>query len=190
MDLKLAGKTISLIPVEEKWLDELFSFSADPLVWQHLPFEIYTKEEMQNWFRCTLEEAAAGKILPFLLQLNETGEILGSTRIYEWDRYHKRAEIGYTWINPKYFGTKINTEAKLLLLDYGFNTLRLNRIQFRIDERNIRSQKAIVKLGVCREAILRNYKFRRDGSVGNVFLYSIIKEEWPAVESLLKGQLK
>ena len=103
MDLKLTGKTISLIPVEERWLDELFSFSADPVVWQHLPLEIYTKEEMQNWFRRTLDEASAGKIIPFLLQLNQTGEILGSTRIYEWDRFHRRAEIGYTWINPRYF---------------------------------------------------------------------------------------
>ena len=189
MNVKLVGKTISLIPVEEKWLDELLSFSANPAIWEHLPIEIYTKEEMASWYKQTNEEEDAGKIVPFLLQHNQTLEIDGSS-VWSWDQFHKRAEIGFTWINPKWYGTKVNTEAKLLLMDYAFGTLGLNRVQFRVDERNIRSQKAVLKLGATSEAILRNYKFRRDGSVGNVFLYSILVTEWPAIETKLKDQLK
>lgn len=190
MQVQLVSEEVSLIPVEEKWLDELLSFSADPVIWKHLPIEIYTRADMANWYKHTRMEADAGKIIPFLLQSNLTGEILGSTRIWEWERIHKRAEIGFTWINPKWFGSNINAEAKLLLLDYAFYTLKLNRVQFRADERNLRSQRAIEKLGAVKEAVLRNYKLRRDGSVGDVILYSITSSEWPELAINLRKMLR
>ena len=124
-----------------------------------------------------------------MIQHIHTREIVGSTRILDLDILNRKAEIGWTWINPKYFGTKINTEAKLLLLNFGFSVLRLNRIQLRADERNIRSRKAILKIGATFEAVLRNFKQRRDGSVGNTYLYSIISSEWGWVEKRLRDLL-
>ncbi len=115
---------------------------------------------------------------------------MGSTRILDLDAVNRKAEIGWTWINPKYFGTKINTEAKLLLLNYAFTELRLNRIQFRADERNIRSRRAILKLGATFEAELRNFKQRRNGSIGNAFLFSILSSEWKWIEKSLREQLE
>jgi N-acetyltransferase len=186
----LKGKSIALIPVEEKYLDKLFSFSANPEIWIHLPKEILSREEMIQWYRQTKEEEAAGKAIPFLIQDIQTLEIMGSTRILDLDIVNRKAEIGWTWINPIYFGTRLNTEAKFLLLNYVFGVLRLNRIQFRADERNIRSQRAILKLGATFEALLRNFKQRRDGSIGNTCLYSIISSEWQTVEEKLRDQLK
>jgi aminoglycoside 6-adenylyltransferase len=186
---KQVGKTISLIPLEEKYLDELLSFSSDPVIWEHLPLEIYTKEEMMNWYCRTMEEAALGNVFPFLIQKRQTLEIIGTTRIFDLDVPNKRAEIGMTWINPIYFGTKINTEAKLLLMTYAFDELKLNRVQFRSDERNIRSQRAILKLGASFEGILRNFKQRRDGSIGNSYLYSIISPEWETIEEDLRNRI-
>lgn len=189
MQVLLVGEEVSLIPVEERWLEDLLSFSADPVIWKHLPIEIYTRADIYNWYKQTRQEADSGKIIPFLIQHTQSGEILGSTRILEWERIHKRAEIGFTWINPKWFGTNINAEAKLLLLDYAFNTLKLNRVQLRADECNVRSQRAIEKLGATKEALLRNFKFRRDGTIGNVVLYSIVSSEWPSLSLRLKKKL-
>jgi aminoglycoside 6-adenylyltransferase len=186
----LKGKSLSLIPVEEKYLDELLSFSANPVIWEHLPREIFSREELVQWYQQTKEDEAAGRSFPFLIQDNQTLEIMGSTRILDLDIANRKAEIGWTWINPKYFGTKINTEAKLLLLNYAFTMLGLNRVQFRADERNIRSQRAILKLGASFEAVLRNFKQRRDGSVGNAFLYSILSSEWERIEKSLREQLE
>ncbi len=185
----LKGKSLALIPVEEKYLDELFSFSADPVIWEHLPKEIYSREELLRWYLQTKEDEASGKVIPFLIQDIQTLEIIGSTRILDLDVANRKAEIGWTWINPKYFGTTVNTEAKLLLLDHAFTVLRLNRIQFRADERNVRSRRAILKLGATFEAELRNFKQRRDGSVGNAFLYSIVSSEWEEIERKLRKQL-
>ena len=186
----LRGKSLTLIPVEEKYLDELLSFSANPVIWEHLPREIYTREELWQWYQQTKEDEASGKAIPFLIQDNQTLEITGSTRILDLDINNRKAEIGWTWINPKYFGTKMNTEAKLLLMDYAFNVLRLNRIQFRADERNKRSRRAILKLGATFEAELRNFKQRRDGSVGNAFLFSILSSEWELIGKRLREQLE
>ena len=186
----LKGKSLALIPIEEKYLDELLSFSANPVIWEHLPREIFSREELLQWYLQTKEDEASGKAIPFLIQDIQTLEIIGSTRILDLDVANRKAEIGWTWINPKYFGTKINTEAKLLLLNYAFTVLRLNRIQFRADERNIRSRRAILKLGATFEAVLRNFKQRRDGSVGNAFLYSILSSEWEQIEKRLRAQLE
>ena len=186
----LKGKSLALIPIEEKYLEELLSFSADPVIWKHLPREIYSREELWQWYQQTMEDEASGKAIPFLIQDNQTLEIMGSTRILDLDIINRKAEIGWTWINPKYFGTKINTEAKLLLMDYAFTVLRLNRIQFRADERNIRSRRAILKLGATFEAELRNFKQRRDGSVGNAFLFSILSSEWALIDKRLREQLE
>ena len=186
----LRGKSLTLIPVEEKYMDELLLFSADPRIWEHLPLEIFSREEILQWYQQTKEDEATGKTIPFLIQDNQTLEIMGSTRILDLDTINRKAEIGWTWINPKYFGTKINTEAKLLLMNYAFRVLRLNRIQFRADERNVRSRRAILKLGATFEAVLRNFKQRRDGSVGNAFLFSIISSEWEMIEKKLREQLE
>jgi aminoglycoside 6-adenylyltransferase len=185
----LVGKTISLIPIEEKYLDELLLFSTNPLIWEHLPQEIFSREDLMKWYHQTKEDEATGKAFPFLIQDIQTLEILGSTRILDLDTVNRKAEIGWTWINPIYFGTKINSESKLLLMNYAFDGLKLNRIQFRADERNLRSQRAILKLGATFEGTLRNFKQRRDGSVGNSFLYSIISSEWKTINEKLREQI-
>jgi RimJ/RimL family protein N-acetyltransferase len=185
----LEGKTIALIPVEEKYMDELLSFSANPSIWEHLPQEIDSRDELMKWYLQTKEDEAGGKAFPFLIQIIHTREIVGSTRILDLDVFNRKAEIGWTWINPKYFGTNINTEAKLLILNFGFRTLGLNRIQLRADERNIRSRKAILKIGATFEAVLRNFKQRRDGTIGNTYLFSIISSEWELIEKKLQDQL-
>jgi RimJ/RimL family protein N-acetyltransferase len=185
----LKGNSLALIPLEEKYLDELLSFSANPVIWEHLPREIYNRRDILQWYHQAKEDEAAGKAIPFLIQEIHTLEIMGSTRILDLDDVNRKGEIGWTWINPKYFGTKVNAEAKLLLLNYAFTVLGLNRIQFRADERNIRSQRAILKLGATFEAVLRSVKQRRDGSVGNGILYSIISSEWELVEKKIKKHL-
>ena len=186
---RLPGKSISLITIEEKYLDELLSFSSNPAIWEHLPMEIYTREDMMKWYRATLDDVAAGKAFPFLIQHNQTLEIIGTTRILDLDVTNRKAEIGISWINPIYFGTGINMEAKLLLMSFAFGELNLNRVQFRADERNIRSQRAILKLGASFEGVLRNFKQRRDGSVGDTYLYSIIAADWKTIEEKLRSEI-
>jgi Acetyltransferase (GNAT) domain len=106
------------------------------------------------------------------------------------DEQHRTLEIGGTWIGRPWWRTAINTEAKLLFLRHAFETLGANRVALKTDIRNKRSQAAIARLGAVREGVLRHQYIRRDGSLRDTVMYSIIPEEWPAVKARLRARLE
>lgn len=102
--------------------------------------------------------------------------------INESDRW---VEIG-TMLMPAFWGSPANPESKLLLMTRAFEVLRVNRVQFKVDARNARSQGAMEKLGAVREGVLRQYQVRPDGYVRDSVMYSVLKNEWPAVKARLQ----
>ena len=102
---------------------------------------------------------------------------------------HRTLEIGGTWLGRPWWRTAINTEAKLLFLGHAFETLGANRVAIKTDIRNERSQAAIARLGAMREGVLRHQYIRRDGTLRDTVLYSVIPEEWPAVRAYLRARL-
>ena len=185
MGLELIGKKISLVGLESEHLDALATFSTDLEIWKFLSVSLNTKDDIYNWYEQAKAAEKEGKVIPFVIRDNRTSEIIGSTRLFDVDNRHKTAEMGWTWLNPKCFGQKINLEAKLLLLTYSFETMCLNRVQFKTDITNTRSQKALQKIGAKFEGILRNHKIRRNGSLGNSIVYSIIISEWPEAKKII-----
>jgi RimJ/RimL family protein N-acetyltransferase len=107
------------------------------------------------------------------------------TRIYEFDAKDKRLSIGHTWYVPPVWGKVYNKECKLLLLEYTFEVLQFHRAEFRVAGQNLRSQKAVEKIGGVKEGILRKWGYRNDGSLRDAVIYSIIDEEWPAKKEKL-----
>ncbi|MCI2256387.1 GNAT family N-acetyltransferase [Domibacillus sp. PGB-M46] len=103
---------------------------------------------------------------------------------------HKSPKVGWTWFHPSVWGTPVNKECKHLLLRYCFHELGIIRIQLKTDHRNIRSQKAIERLGAGKEGILRNHMIRGDGSYRHSVFSSIIASEWPADERDFSGTIK
>lgn len=190
MGQKLNGKTVSLIPLETEHIDKLCLFSTDPEIWRYLSMSLNNREEVQEWCLQRQVGRKDGKILPFVIEDNLTNEVVGYTGVFDLDIKNRIGEVGPTWLNPIYFGHKINLESKLLLLSHAFEEMKLNRLQFKTDETNLRSQRAILKLGAKLEGTLRSYKVRRDGSLGNYLIYSIIASEWSTTKDLINRQLK
>lgn len=126
-----------------------------------------------------------GEQYPFTIFYKPEQKIIGSTRLTELQPSHLRLEIGWTWMHPDYWHTGINLECKLLLLTFCFEHMHTHRVQFRTDVRNIRSQKAIEKIGGVREGIFRNDMIRDDGSRRDSVYYSIIEEEWATAKTNL-----
>lgn len=94
------------------------------------------------------------------------------------DENNKVVEIGSTWIGRDYQGTGLNGHVKKLMLDHAFGPLGYEKVEFRIDERNLRSRKAVEKLGARLEGILRRNVYLLDGYKRNTCCYGILKEEW------------
>lgn len=137
----LNNDTIELVPLKEEDFDVLYAVASDPLIWeQHPNPDRYKEEVFRNYFKGALESGGA-----FLTKDLKTGEVIGCTRFYDHLPEQKEIKIGYTFISRAYWGKKINPQVKKLLLDYAFQYL--DRVIFHVGALNIRSQKAMERIG-------------------------------------------
>lgn len=121
--------------------------------------------------------------MPFVGIDKESNEIVGMTHFEDVSLENRRLEIVWTWYSKRVWGTRVNTEAKLLLLCYCFEVLNLVRVQFTVDTRNLRSRKAVLRIGAKEEGILRKCGILYNGYVRDMVYYSIINDEWSNVKT-------
>jgi RimJ/RimL family protein N-acetyltransferase len=167
----------------------LVQAAADGELW-NLPFTVVPSVgTVDGYINTALEGQKAGTVLPFVFETLDTRQVIGSTRFWKIDRKNRNMEIGHTWYSASWQRTRVNTEAKLLMLSYAFDQLKCVRVQFTTDETNTRSRAAILRLGAKEEGIIRNERIMPDGRVRNAVRFSIIDQEWPAVRSFLEMRL-
>ena len=149
----IEGRNINLIKFDKSHSKDLYeNASCDPTIWNHLSVSIITEPDFEKYLKLVNESIDDGKQFTFSIFNKATNSFIGSTSIFNIDDKNKKLEIGWTWINSKYWGNKINTECKYFLIDYLFTELDIQRIELRTRESNIRSQKAIEKIGATKEA--------------------------------------
>lgn len=178
----LEGDHVQIIPMRKNHIQGLYEIGCDSNIWTHLPNKISTFDDMKTFVESALYNKENGSEFPFVIIQKRTNKIIGSTRFLDISPLNKTLEIGWTWLNPSVWGTQINKECKYLLLRYCFETLGVIRVQFKTDEKNIRSQRAIEGIGGIKEGILRNHMIRKGGTYRNSVFYSIIDSEWEAVK--------
>src|SRR5688572_12156691 len=133
---------------------------------------------------------SGGHMLPWAVRDLKTNAIVGSTRYHDIFPAIDRVEIGYTWYAERCQRTNVNTTCKLLLLAHAFDTLGCAVVGLRTDNFNFRSQKAIESIGAKKDGVLRHHQARRDGTVRDSVMYSILKEEWRDVKRHLELRLE
>ena len=183
--VRFAGAHVVLEPAAEHHLGDLLRAGQDDAVWTWLP---WARPDTEADVAAMLE-AERAMALPFAQVEAASGRAIGVTTYRDVDERHRTLEVGGTWIGRPWWRTAINTEAKLLILGHAFETLRANRVAIKTDIRNERSQAAIARLGAVREGVLRHQYVRRDGSLRDTVLYSIVPAEWPAVKTMLEARL-
>ena len=188
--IALENDLIMLRLMELSDVDEIYEVATDELIWEHIAYALSTKEEVEKYVhsQVRLNESEERFVLVIIDQV--TNKIIGSTSIYEISKEHSRCEIGSTWLTPSYWRTTVNTNCKYLLLQHVFETLELERVQLKTDNLNVRSQNAIMRIGAKFEGRLRSHMRRKDGTMRDTMLYSIIREEWPAIKGMLEKRMK
>jgi len=137
----LEDEITKLIPLQEDHFDDLYKAASDPLIWEQHPIKNrYKKEIFKPFFDAAIDSKSA-----FLILDKKTNEIMGTTRFYDYNPEKSRAAIGFTFITRKYWGGPYNKSTKKLLIDYAFQ--HVDSILFHIGAENLRSQKAVSKLG-------------------------------------------
>ena len=183
----LAGKYVRLETMVEAHIPDLAAIGLEESIWKNMLYgKIRTEEDIANWVR----EILSRPDLPFTVVHLDSGRVAGATRYLNSALEHRGLEIGGTWYGLEFQRTAVNTECKYLLLEHAFETLRCIRVQFKTDKRNLRSQRAIERLGAKREGVLRNHMVLPDGRYRDSVFYSILDSEWTKVKERLGKMLK
>jgi len=185
----LAGRHVTLEPIEERHAADLFTAMQDEEVCRYLAWPPPVKlDETLALIREAREVMARQQSIVFAQVWNASGRVIGSTRLLDLRPADRQVEIGSTFLSRAYWRGPANTESKLLFLTYCFERLGCVRVALKTDGRNVRSQEAIARLGAVREGVLRKHMNVRGYQRDTVY-FSILETEWPAVKARLQARL-
>lgn len=157
---------------------ELITIASQEKLVQYSPTYIETPNSLKAYIETAIQQFGAKTSIPFIIFDKRTQTYAGATRFMNIDWKNKVMHIGSTWIGREFQGKGLNTQMKHLMLNYAFNELAFEKIEFRIDERNMQSRKAVEKLGCTLEGILRQNVYLLNGFKRNTCCYGLLKEEW------------
>ncbi|HPE83752.1 MAG: GNAT family N-acetyltransferase [Aequorivita sp.] len=190
-ELILENDIVRLNPLHHHDIDNLLRFSEQqPELWKYSLQPADGLENLKGYIDFALRGRKEETAYPFIVFDKRTQQIAGSTRFYDFQKNHNTVQLGYTWYGKEFQGTGLNKQCKLLMLEFAFETLELDRVEFRADATNERSIAAMKSIGCTVEGILRNNcaapKGRRDSIV-----LSILKDEWfGGVKEKLKSKIE
>lgn len=189
-DLALEGPSLRLESLASAHFEPLIALGSDGRIWENLPTDRSCPLRHRRFLEESLDNMTSEKAHVFAIFLRETSQLAGTTRLFHLSREHRQAEIG-SWLAPSFWATGVNTEAKFLLLQLCFESLKMVRVQFRTDAGNARSRRALEKLGATCEGIFRKERIRENGTARDAVFFSILDDEWPSVrEGLLERMAK
>jgi RimJ/RimL family protein N-acetyltransferase len=188
----LEDEFVLLRPLQESDVNHLLEISVnEPETWEYSLVRANGKENLENYIQLALKARANQTELPFIVFDKKTRKYAGSTRFYDIQLAFKTLQLGYTWYGKNFRGTGLNKHCKFLLLQFAFETLGMERVEFRADNNNLRSIAAMKSIGCKIEGILRNHIPSFDSEVRrNSIILSILREEWfGEVKDNLKAKL-
>ena len=188
--IHLSGAVVLLKPMSLDNLEELGQVATENSIWRWTTNQVKNADDLRRYVETALDEQRRGVSLPFVTIEKKSNRIVGSTRFGNIDRHNRKVEIGWTWINPQWQRTAINTEAKFLMLRHAFETWKCVRVELKTDVLNEKSRNAILRLGAKEEGILRQQMITDAGRLRDTVYFSIIDTEWAQVKENLLEKLK
>ncbi len=166
----------------------LSHIAQEPNLVQYSPSKIDTPEDLKEYVQTAVDDYYHKTAIPFIVFDKEANAYAGCTRFGLINWQSNVLHIGWTWIGNQFQGSGLNMTMKFLMLQYAFEVLEFDKVEFRIDERNIKSRKAVEKLGATLEGILRKDTLMLDGFKRSTCCYGILGEEWADIkEAIFKG---
>ena len=187
---RLEGHGVRLEPLAAEHEKGLIEAAKDGRLWELFFTSVPQPEQAKKYIEDALKGQQQGEMLPWAVRDLKNNTIVGSTRYHDIIPAAGRVEIGYTWYAQRCQRSHVNTACKLLLFSFAFEKINCRVVGLRTDNFNFRSQKAIEALGAKKDGVIRHHWPRRDGSVRDTVMYSVLAEEWPSVRKHLELRLK
>lgn len=185
----LEGHGVRLEPLAREHHDGLVAAARDGELWTLWYTSVPEPEQTHAYISAALAGQDAGHMLPWAVRDLAHDTIVGTTRFHDIVAAVDRVEIGYTWYARRCQKSHVNSACKLLLLGHAFDVLKCAVVGFRTDNFNFASQQAIAALGAKKDGVIRHHQPRRDGSVRDTVMFSILATEWPDVKRHLELRL-
>jgi RimJ/RimL family protein N-acetyltransferase len=182
LTIKLESERVLLRPLSLADEEALQHVANDDSLWIYGLQDLSKAGELNNYILNALSDRDNQTSAVWVIIDKKTMKVAGCTRLAEISWKDERGQIGWTWIGRDFQGSGLNKEMKYLILSYGFDVLRLNRIEFKADERNHQSRQALLSIGATREGILRQHMKIHNGYIRNTVFYSILRSEWDTVK--------
>ena len=188
--ITLEGHGVRLEPLGFDHQSGIAAAAADGKLWELWFTSVPEPGETRAYIEKALDGQAKGDMLPWAVREQKSGTIAGSTRYHDIIAEADRVEIGYTWYAKRWQRSHVNTACKLLLFTHAFEKLGCKVVGLRTDNFNLASQRAIEALGAKKDGVIRHHWPRRDGTVRDTVMYSVLAAEWPDVKRHLELRLK
>ena len=190
-DFILENERVLLRPLVQDDAVYLLAYvKEEPALWKYALTPITTDQEFEQYIATAVEARQLKLAYPFIVFDKLQNKYVGSTRFYDIQLNNSITQFGYTWYSESTWGTGLNEHCKFLLLQFAFETIGFERIEFRADNRNKRSIAAMQKIGCTVEGILRNHLPTSDGTRRDSIVLSMLKEEWPTIKAGFLARIK
>jgi RimJ/RimL family protein N-acetyltransferase len=190
-DFILENERVLLRPLMQEDAVYLSAYvKEEPALWKYALTPIITEQEFEQYMATAVEARQLKSAYPFIVFDKIQNKYVGSTRFYDIQLNNSSTQFGYTWYSESTWGTGLNEHCKFLLLQFAFETIGFERIEFRADNRNKRSIAAMQKIGCTVEGILRNHLPTSDGTRRDSIVLSMLKNEWPKIKEGFLARIK
>ncbi len=173
-NLTLENNKVLLRPITRQDFSLLRSLASDPTLWVYFTHDLSVENDFEDWAK----PAFLGERLQFTVVDKQSNKIAGSTAFGNFSARDQRIEIGWTWIGREFQGSGINLQMKMLMLEYAFETLGMKRVEIKTDVLNQPAKKALLKMGITEEGILRSHTLMTKGRRRDTIYYSVLQDEW------------
>jgi N-acetyltransferase len=178
-DVILENNKVVMLPLQMEHYHNILPITiAEPTLWQYSFMQPNSEPALQQYLQSAIAARENGTAYAFAIFSKPTGEFIGSTRYYDIQLNQKSTQLGYTWYSKKYWDAGINKNCKYLMLQFAFERLGFNRVEFRADNNNARSIAAMKSIGCTVEGILQSNGVKPDGTRRDSIVLSILKQEW------------
>ncbi len=179
IDYCLENEYVRLTPLQEIDIEHLSIYSInEPEIWTYSLVSAAGIENMKRYIHQAVDARMRQTDYPFIVFDKVNQQYIGSTRFYDIQLANRTLQLGYTWYGKKYQGSGINKHCKYLMLEFAFEIMKMERVEFRADNENKRSIQAMKNIGASIEGILRSNGFKANGQRRDSIVLSILREEW------------
>jgi len=178
-EIVLENEVVKLRPLKEEDYTTLLHFAMnEPTLWDYSLMPADGAENMRRYLNEALMKKATKDSYPFIVLDKSKNKYAGSTRFYDYQKVHNTVQLGFTWYGKEFQGTKVNKNCKYLMLQYAFEDLEVERVEFRADNANKRSIAAMKSIGCTVEGVLRSNCAAHKSGRRDSIIMSILKDEW------------